>query len=86
MRKESDTPEDLRVQLSFSSSYFHKHKVRAMWSSASMHLWRPEALANMMMLNWRSLEACEDVTQTVKTPEDIKARQGQIKVSRKHCN
>ena len=25
----------------------------------------------MMMLHWRSLEACEDINQTVKTPEDI---------------
>ena len=45
--------------------------MRATWSSVSMHLWRPEALANMMMLHWRSLEACEDVNQTVKTQEDI---------------
>ena len=37
-----------------------------------MHLWLPEALANMMILNWRSLEACEDTNQTVKTPEDKK--------------
>ena len=57
--------------MSSFSSYFHKHKERATRSSASMHLWLPEALANMMILNWRSLEACEGVNQTVKTQEDI---------------
>ena len=45
--------------------------MRPTWSSASTHLWLPEAPANMMILNWRSLEACEDTNQTVKTPEDI---------------
>ena len=51
--------------------------MRATWSSVSMHLWRPEALANMMMLHWRSLEACEDINQTVKTPEGQKQQQQQ---------
>ena len=44
-----------------------------------MHLWRPEALANMMMLHWRSLEACEDINQTVKTPEGQKQQKQQKK-------
>ena len=48
-----------------------------------MHLWRPEALANMMMLHWRSLEACEDINQTVKTPEGQKQQQQQQKKKHK---
>ena len=84
MGKESDAPEDLGCnEVSSSSSYFQKHKVRATWSSASMHLWLPEALANMMILNWRSLEACEDVNQAVKTLEDIETQTRPDKIFQK---